>query len=137
MNKIYVAVYGSLRKGMGNHSVMGRADGKFVGMATIPNLELYAYAQTYYPATAFNDETETNGTLVEVYEVSEKGLRGPLDGLEGYPTFYNRSLIEIPSLNLNAWVYHMNLEDLQGNYPLINHGDWIKYKKENERAYAY
>lgn len=130
MNKIYVSVYGSLRQGMGNHRVMEFANGKFVGTARIPNLELFAYAGTSFPATAFNDETETQGTLVEVYEVSEKGLRGPLDGLEGYPNFYNRSLIDIPELNLKSWVYHMELDELQGKYELIESGDWVAYREE-------
>lgn len=114
-----VAVYGSLREGLHNHHVLNGAD-----MLDTGEIEGYnMYSLGAYPALVPVD-TPTCPIKVEVYEVNEPTFIA-LDRLEGYPTFYNRDVVDVVCEDgsvMPCWVYYMrrNLADHQQ----VMNGDW-------------
>lgn len=115
-----VAVYGSLRKGLGNHRVLGES--KMIGTQWIPDYEMFSLGS--YPGIRSGD----SHILVEVYEVSDETLRR-LDTLEGYngndaTNFYDRE--EVSTDYGKALIY-----TLQGHryksQPIVESGDWTKH----------
>lgn len=93
MNK--VAVYGTLKKGFGNHRVMEKAQGKFIKEDYVEINHLWTCG---FPMVKFVKEGDTPSNKwlkVEIYEVDDKGVTWPLDRLEGYTegsdwNLYNR-----------------------------------------------
>ena len=116
VQKKLVAVYGSLRKLMGNHRLLEGQE--FLGTTKITGLSMYRYCNGY-PACVLDGGENT--IITEVYSVDDECF-ARLDMLEGYPSFYNRSQVWT-ELGL-AWVYHMS-EDGVGDAPLIPSGDWV------------
>ncbi|CAH9016553.1 AIG2-like gamma-glutamyl cyclotransferase [Vibrio phage 275E43-1] len=112
-----VAVYGSLRAGMGNHRVIEGAECK--GTTTVSGWDLFSLGA--YP---FILEGE-NDLVVEVFEVDSENRQLRLDGLEGYPTFYDRKKVDTEFGE--AWIYFMH-EGYAGS-PLVASGDWVDFKK--------
>ena len=116
-----VFVYGTLKKGMGNHDLLGDSD--FLGECVIPGTLINLGA---FPAYII---TEEKGTVTgEVYELKEPVFL-TLDRLEGYPDFYNRVLRETPFGE--AWVYYIPAswrEDY--SYEIIESGVWTPELRE-------
>lgn len=127
-NKQLVAVYGSLRKGEGNHSLLERDNAKYIDTIELPS-EYTLFSLGSFPGVHLNGE---NPLTIELYEVDESTLLGPLDFLEGYDpdavfpeqNFYNR--VQIDTEYGKAWLYVYNGQ--QGEP--ITHGDWSKYLRE-------
>lgn len=121
---ILVAVYGTLRKGCGNDHCMVRADGELVGKGqTVNHYNIYDLGA--FPSVSLAHSGNETSVVVEVYAVDEDGLTGPLDCLEGYPHFYNRTKVYVEledGEEVQAWIYHIDNE--QGR--LIESGDWCK-----------
>jgi len=114
-----VFVYGTLKKGYGNHRVMEKAGGVLV--------EPEARTEPYYsmvnlgsfPGVVAHGKTAIKG---EVYKVEELQW---LDYLEGYPSFYNRVQVPItvgPTTHV-CWMYTLSDLYLDQN-PLIADGVW-------------
>lgn len=122
MNK--VMVYGSLRRGMGNHGVI--EPGQFLGFDVVEGFNMHSYGA--YPYV-----THGNGAVtVEVYEVDCTTM-GRLDTLEGYPSFYNRELRM--TKHGEAWIYFIDDEE-DDFYDKVEDGDWVEYKtSRNVPAY--
>jgi len=119
---VLVAVYGTLRQGHGNHWSMEQAQGELVGKGkTVENFNLYNLGA--FPSVSLSHSSNKKPVVVEVYATDERGLTGPLDGLEGYPSFYNRTKVDVRLESgdvVEAWIYH--IDDDKGN--LIESGDW-------------
>lgn len=120
-----VAVYGSLRKGMGNHRLL--ANQTF--LSETKTVEKYAmYSLGGFPKIAL-EGPRVSQIVVELYEVDEAGL-ARLDMLEGYrgeghSNFYDRSAVQCEDGNL-ALIYH--IEDNGGRQPEpVPDGDWVKF----------
>lgn len=111
-----VAVYGSLRKGLGNHRVISQ-DPSHTLLSTerIGGWDMFSYGAYPYISQGGGEIT------VEVYQVADETLV-PLDRLEGYPHFYNR--VQVETSQGLAWIYFIN----QGsnNRPVLN-GDWVRH----------
>lgn len=132
-NPVFVATYGSLRRGMGNHGVNARAGGEVYGLGkTVQPATLYAYCSGF-PSVSL--QHQTHQVRVEVYKTTQEGLEGAYDCLEGCygqdhtANFYNRTPIEIEmdsGETLTAWIYHIDTD-----YPdrVVDSGDWCTYKK--------
>lgn len=129
MEKIQlVAVYGSLRKGLGNSRLLEGS--KYVGeFDTKPEYDLYSVGGAY-PGMVKDGSTSIK---MEVYEVNEY-TANRLDILESYQpgneseNHYNKIRIETPFGEANTYIY---------NYPTqrlvkVESGDWLSFKKQQE-----
>ena len=103
MNLINVFVYGTLRKGFGNHRHVKEA--QFLGRARTQRA--YQLRQSIIPyVSEFKEEGKTQ-IIGEVYVVTKTQLER-IDHLEGHPRFYQRKEVQVlleNGLQLNAWLY--------------------------------
>ena len=127
MKKYLVAVYGSLRSGMGNHQYY-LSDSEYKGkFTTEPEYTLYSLQ--WYPGLKLNGNTSV---VMEVYEVDEKTLTN-LNRLEGYypgekSTFYDRIEINTPWGKAFTYIYVNELS----KDSIVESGDWVMYKNEQK-----
>lgn len=129
-NRVFVATYGSLRRGMQNERVNERAGGKFFGHGkTVENFDLFRFGGAYFPSVSLEHSDSGKPVVVDVFETDMAGLTGPYDMLEGYDPvnpedgFYNRTQIEIELDSgevVKAWIYH--IDDMQNER--VESGDW-------------
>lgn len=121
-----VAVYGSLRAGMGNHRLLENA--KLVA-ATKTKPEFKMISVGAFPAVFDGDDA----VVVEVYDVDDYTMQR-LDWLEGYPAFYNRKKVKLEN-GMEAWIYYWDDPDPDEykKEPII---DWVKFIGREEEAYA-
>lgn len=92
-----VIVYGTLKRGYFNHRVISMAEGNFIKEVTVHNVSMYSYGP--YPVALLDEPCQIKGELFEVKNI------GPLDRLEGYPDFYDRSQVATTEGDM-AWIYH-------------------------------
>lgn len=120
-----IFTYGSLMSGLGNHSVMVNAGGRFIKEARIKGI-LRAYCSAF--PGAYAPEGGTKDTLIkgEIYEVDAQGL-ARLDTLEGEGHFYHR---KVTTTEEGDEVSVYLLEPSHHKGPLIMSGDWRKHKAE-------
>lgn len=95
-----VFVYGTLKRGHGNHRVLERGGARFVGPDRIAGT-MHDYGA--FPVVTLAGAGSVHG---EVYEVTAETLQR-LDILEGTPTFYQRTRVRM-STGSEAWVYVMD-----------------------------
>jgi gamma-glutamylcyclotransferase (GGCT)/AIG2-like uncharacterized protein YtfP len=97
MTKVFV--YGTLKKGYGNHYLLKNS--KFVGEATSVSNWLMIGKDMAFPYLIKRDHN--NGKIIkgEVYEVDEDTLK-KLDILEGVPTHYKKETIYVSYKNGNS-----------------------------------
>lgn len=111
-----VAVYGSLKKGRGNNSLL--RDSRFVGKSRTDE-EYTMYSLGAFPAVCLNGSTSV---AVEVYEINQRTFER-LDRLEGYPSFYNRLVVDTEYGP--AWMYYIEQEDeLRRRCKVVPQGEW-------------
>ena len=112
----YVFVYGTLKRGHGNSVLLNEAE--FVQKAmTQPMYTMRNLG--FFPGVQEGGETSIVG---EVYKVSDAELER-LDRLEGYPSFYNRIQIPLPSLEVTPWMYVLPVTGYEESAP-IGSGIW-------------
>ncbi|SEQ47964.1 gamma-glutamylaminecyclotransferase [Ectothiorhodospira magna] len=105
-----VFVYGTLKRGHGNHRVMQRAAGEFIGEAiTVERFPLVVDGLPYL----LDSSGEGHHVIGELYRVSDDAGWSYLDRLEGHPTFYRRRVIscEVDGVVMDAWVYFLQAPD--------------------------
>jgi len=115
-DKIKVMVYGSLKRGFGNHSYhLGNSE--YLGkVETLPQYTMFSLGG--FPGVIPNGKTSIQG---ELYNVTERELR-TLDRLEGNGSFYTREVIE--TSEGEAWIYLLP-EDKYNHYEAIEDGVWV------------
>ena len=123
MKKKLVAVYGSLRKGLHNHGVLGNSEllGTF---KTEPLFSLYSLGS--YPGLKPNGNTSI---AMEVYSVDDN-VASYIDRLEGYTkdrpaTFYDKVEIETPWGNAGLYLYVPEVYEEN----LVESGDWKEFRQ--------
>lgn|SRR5690606_2631371 len=118
MTTTLVAVYGTLKKGFGNHHLLQTS--KFIAAGSISGHRLYQSGIPYVVC----DATSPYTVAVEVYEVSPATLER-LDSLEGHPDWYRREVTSVQLSSgetVNAAVYKMRnqpyntVENTSGEY---------------------
>lgn len=129
---VFIATYGSLRRGMQNFRVNQSGGGVFVGLGeTVDHFDLYRYGSSYFPSVSLQHSESEAPVVVDVFEAPfDGGLTGSYDMLEGYPSFYNRSIIRVVLDNgdeLDAWIYHID----QKQPTRVESGDWCLENKPN------
>ena len=95
---MYVFVYGTLKRGHGNHYWMPE-DAELIGKDTLKNFNIYDLGP--FPAVVPEIGEYVIGELWEVESLEN------LDILEGYPELYNRKVVKTQS-GYDAWVYYMS-----------------------------
>jgi gamma-glutamylcyclotransferase (GGCT)/AIG2-like uncharacterized protein YtfP len=110
-----VAVYGTLREGFSNHRLLETST--LLGADVLNGFEMYTAGgfPVIYPTN--NDDS----IVIEVYECSDETLNGPLDSLEGHPSWYRRQLVDTQFGK--AWVYVMQSQAYKRNNKILS-GDW-------------
>ncbi|UIW10527.1 gamma-glutamyl cyclotransferase [Aeromonas phage BUCT695] len=128
---VFIATYGSLRRGMSNYTVNQRGGGIWVGRGkTVDDINLYRYHGCYFPSISLAHSSHGSKVVVDVFEAPSSGLFGAYDCLEGYPSFYNRTKVMIDmdgGSQLEAWIYHIDQEQEE---PVVS-GDWCLHNNPN------
>lgn len=124
MDKL-VAVYGSLRKGFGNHPVLGSSE--FVEETTLTgNYRMVSLGG--FPGVLPTTEEKATPIVVEVYHVTQAEDARRLDALEGYRgpdsehNFYDRQEVTLDN-GMVAEIYLLD-EEGYGQCTPVETGDW-------------
>ena len=115
-----VFVYGTLKKGQYNHRVIGGAT--FIADTATVDSDYTMYHLGGYPGVVQNGGKDR--IYGELYEVNDV-IFNKLDGLEGYPDFYDRKIIKTE--HGEAWIYiynHANSEGGVAQRNIIEGGVW-------------
>lgn len=121
-----VAVYGSLRRGMGNHRLIEKYP-LICTTCTEGLFRMHDVANGAFPAIV-PDERAGDHIKVEVYEVDDAGLAS-IDALEGHPVFYTRQQEDmLQPFEEHVWLYVQRPEQVKGT-PVVPGGDWVHYKE--------
>ena len=116
IQEVLVAVYGSLRRGMGNHRLL-------VGFPLLSTERVKGWDMYSYGAFPYITPSEDGEITIEVYAVPIDELLGSLDSLEGYPSFYDRKKIQ--TSKGEAWIYFI---DQGSNSAPVESCDWVSFK---------
>ena len=121
MNKHFVFIYGSLRRGSAGSMSTRFPNSKFIAAAKV-NGSLYDLGP--YPGLRLN---ESNATVVgEVYEVDDE-LLNELDEFEASSNYVRKQVeASVGGQQTNCWTYEPN-EEFYRLDKLITSGDWIEY----------
>lgn len=124
---VLVATYGSLRVGMQNARVNDSAGATYVGKGrTVENFDLFQFRGAYFPSVSLAHHASECPVVVDVFATDRAGLCGPYDRLEGYPSFYNRTQIQVmldSGEEVTAWIYHIDREQPTR----VETGDWCTF----------
>jgi len=122
MTMTIVAVYGSLKKGFSNHDFLVDAD--YLADAKVKGWDMYSFGP--YPMAVPGDGT----IAVELYAVDSQTLRS-LDGLEGYPRFYDRKVVECWTewCPVEAWMYFGTPDQVE-RLPQVGSGVWTEQSRQ-------
>lgn len=120
-----VVVYGSLKKGFGNHRLLENS--KLLNEAVYFNGTMASLGG--FPCVSQHGNTKIKG---EMYEVDDETL-ARLDQLEQHPRWYERK--KIRTSGGEAWVYFIDDESYYGDGArLVKSGDWQTGWQEREAA---
>lgn len=113
------AVYGTLRKGFGNHRLLNNEHCTLLGTETTkPNFHMVSLGG--FPGVIPDGK---QSIVIEVYEVNSKDVEQRLDWLEGYPNFYQKMKIETQWGTANMYI----LNESYLSRTVIESGDWTKH----------
>jgi gamma-glutamylcyclotransferase (GGCT)/AIG2-like uncharacterized protein YtfP len=111
--EVLVFVYGTLKRGHGNHHWLAGAP--FLGDAELPDVVLHDLGP-------FPMAVPGEGTVIgEVYRIDAAAL-ARLDRLEGFPRLYDRQLLSL-SDGRQAWVYLGRPRQVR-HAPQVDGGSW-------------
>lgn len=125
-----VFVYGTLKKGEGNHRLMSMSEGVLLysPAESYPNYTMYDLGG--FPAVVHGGTSCIRG---EVYKVKTLDL---LDDLEGHPTFYCREQVPIigwPHHIITCWMYvytRGNVLNAERNITKVEDGYWQRKRQQ-------
>lgn len=136
MQTVRLAVYGSLRQGMGNHPML--ADAKYLGTTTLTGYKLYSIDKSGSYPYVVSDKSKSP-LVVEVYEVSAE-VFGHIYEMEvnaGYrlqeiATNFDEAVIFVyDTVYENIYNEETGIREAPG--PIAS-GDWVKYKEEKNET---
>jgi gamma-glutamylcyclotransferase (GGCT)/AIG2-like uncharacterized protein YtfP len=134
MEQLPVFVYGTLRRGMGNHGVIGSALAA-VHEARLPGHCLYSDGLPYV-AECGDPEQAVTGELLIIRDSAYEAAMERLDWLEGFRPPHHmlyvrgacRALVQdepgAPGRETKAWVYHGGSRFSYAGRLLVPGGDW-------------
>jgi gamma-glutamylaminecyclotransferase len=112
------AVYGSLKKGFGNHILLKDTECVFEGFVEIPYTMISLGG---FPGLLRSGQK--NKIYIEVYKVEDDETERNLDRLEGYPSFYDKEAVETPVGE--AMIYFLH-RDRYGEEDVVEDGNWTR-----------
>jgi gamma-glutamylcyclotransferase (GGCT)/AIG2-like uncharacterized protein YtfP len=138
MGSIAVAVYGTLRRGQRNHSLLDGAEYLGAGFLSgalydVPRTPFRAYA---YPALV---ELPARRVVVEIYRLADDDMLTRLDELERFDpedetgSQYVRRVLDVaegPLDTAHAYLYRGSHDELG---ELIESGDWVAFSARRSR----
>lgn len=135
-----IACYGSLRAGMGNHGLLSRNGAQLLS-TEIASLPFDMIDLGGYPGLVKSEKL--NNMVIEVYGVDDSTYRR-VEGLEGYPSFYDKHTFETTQGTTEIYVLNQNGSRGGWGYEksakvklFDNAYDWVKhYAKKHEREIA-
>ena len=111
---IRVLVYGTLKTGHSNHSLLEEADAKFIGYDSITGpYELFDLGAI--PAVMDCNPDLNNKIRGELWAIHPEGLAA-LDLLEGHPHLYQRRKLWTDIHKRRAWMYFLMAPDFKPQY---------------------
>jgi gamma-glutamylcyclotransferase (GGCT)/AIG2-like uncharacterized protein YtfP len=136
--KMYLFVYGSLRRGFPNHFLLEKSI--YIGTySTVDKYYMIGQVSKSFPYVLAETEFEGQPSahiIGELYDIDADVLKN-LDDLEGHPDFYTRRLVratdELGNNIYSAYVYILeNPEIIRGlknndRFELVPSGDWRVY----------
>jgi gamma-glutamylcyclotransferase (GGCT)/AIG2-like uncharacterized protein YtfP len=99
-NKVFV--YGTLKRGNRTRGMDMMGQAQFIAEAVTVEADYSLYDLGSFPAVSRIGENRIAG---EVWEVDDEMMK-VLDNIEGYPNFYNRSVVT--TTEGDAWMYHID-----------------------------
>jgi len=127
MFKSYLcAVYGTLRKGCGNHTCLNGAE--LVKTCRVSGYKMYSLGG--FPACVKSDD-DNDMVQVEVYNITTYDQQRSLDSLEGYcrgesdQLFYDVDIVDADGEAAEMYVFKSS--DGFTDEHIIKSGDWVKY----------
>ena len=111
---MYLAVYGTLRKGFHNNSLL--KDSEYIGNGKTVNK--YCLRASGIP---YLSKEPKHNVVIDLYKVDKDLLEGRIDSLEGHPRWYKRELIDVSVGNeiYKAWIYFNETDK-----PVIESGNY-------------
>lgn len=103
----YVAVYGTLKSGHGNHRVLGKSKQIAKGM-TCDTFLMECQNIPYVYGGNRNEDPNAQNIEVEVYKIKRHSDADALDNLEANGDWYCREIVEVETLEgdiVHAWMY--------------------------------
>ena len=124
------AVYGTLRRGFGNfRALMDNEHCEFLGeYRTQPLFKMVSMGG--FPGVIMDSE-DKHAITVEVFRVKHPGVERSVDGLEGYPGWYDKQLIDTPYGQ--AFIYTQTNAAV-GSRPFVESGDWKQFVEERRKV---
>lgn len=116
-----VFVYGSLRKGFGNHRLLGNST--YLKDVSIKGM---MYSLGPFPAVVLNRDGVVH---CEAYEVTTETLNN-LDRLEDHPNWYRREEVTSDE-GIIGWVYGMPPEFITKRDTFVPSGDWKEWAQKS------
>jgi gamma-glutamylcyclotransferase (GGCT)/AIG2-like uncharacterized protein YtfP len=111
-----IAVYGTLRRGHGAHSIL--RDCRFVETERVPCYDMFNLYG--FPGIKKNKDNPL-GIKVEIYDNVNDDTLAHMDHYEGVPRgMFRRDTVEIGGEPTSLYVYNDNVE----HFGKINSGDW-------------
>lgn len=118
---IRVFVYGTLKRGYGNHPILDRGGATYLGDCEVgDNFTMLDLGM--FPGVVRRTGGDGGKVTGEVYQVSEECLHS-CDLLEGHPNFYRREKVTTPWKG--AWIYLLpETYCKDGELDVIEGGTW-------------
>lgn len=111
---VMVFVYGTLKKDLGNYSLMQHVKAKFLGYDSITGKFRMVGEGCGFPKVCHTPNLKEQTIYGQVFEIPPEGLPA-LDGLEGHPRWYKREKLRTDWLERRAWIYLMPVEEFERN----------------------
>lgn len=132
--KVKLAVYGSLRTGLGNYEhFLNNEDAKLLGLEILPP-EYTMISLGGFPGVYKGGNSPI---VVEIFEIPESLLHS-IDHLEGYNpdrtsyNFYNREVINTKKFG-EVYIYFISEPYRTRNHNKVEDGDWVNYVRNRKQ----
>lgn len=116
-----IFVYGTLKRGQGNHSVMGQS--KFLRIfITEPKYTMYSNGG--FPYVCEGGETAIHGEIFQVETPEDSARINRLEGYNGIPGHKDNTFYDVTFLETPVGTVEMFVSKKKHNLPIVKNGIW-------------